>query len=95
MVDAPILASGAAHWRRTAANVGQWQTVSQIFTLPAGPQLLSLVAMGTPGGQPPIAFMDDLSVIAVPEPASLAIIGIGLLGSVALRKVRRAKSEKV
>jgi PEP-CTERM motif len=74
----------------TAADVGQWQTVSHVFNLPAGPQLLSLVAMGTPGGQPPIAFLDDLSVIAVPEPTSLAIIGIGLFGSVALRKFRRA-----
>ena len=76
----------------TAADVGPWHSVSMNFNVPAaGLYLLEFVAMGSPSGQPPVSFLDNVSLVAVPEPASLAIVGIGVLGSVVLRKYRRGK----
>lgn len=78
----------------TLADVGQWHSVSKTFNVTSpGSYLLEFVGAGTPSGQPPIIFLDNVSLVAVPEPATLAIIGIGLVGSVACRKLRRAKAE--
>ncbi len=54
-------------------------------------QVLGFFSVGTPGGQPPIVLLDGVSVTAVPEPETLALVGIGLLGILAARRQQRER----
>lgn len=49
-------------------------------------RVLGFFAVGTPGGLPPIVLLDGVSVTAVPEPETLALMGIGLLGVLLTRR---------
>ena len=65
-------------------GVGPWQAQSHIFTATATSQVLSFLASGTPGGAPPISFLDGVVLEAVvPEPATwaLMIAGFGFVGA--------------
>jgi PEP-CTERM motif len=57
-----------------------WMQQSLTFTATAATQALTFVAKGTPSGQPPFVLLDGVSIQAVPEPGTLAMIGVGLLG---------------
>jgi hypothetical protein len=77
-------------------GVGPWQAQSMTFIAAGTSAVLSFLAVGTPGGAPPISFLDGVSVeasTAVPEPAALSILGVGIvaLGAVGLRR-RAGKS---
>lgn len=48
--------------------------------------LLSFFAVGTPGGLPPVVLLDGVSINAVPEPATLAMVGASLLGLLVARR---------
>lgn len=75
------------------AGVGPWQAQHMSFTATATSQVLTFLAVGTPGGAPPISFLDGVNMqAAVPEPASwaLMIVGFGAVGG-AMRR-RRAVS---
>ena len=67
---------------------GPWEKQSAVFTATSTSQVLSFLAIGTPGGQPPISMLDGVSLSAVPEPASWAmlIMGFGLVGAAARRR---------
>ncbi|MCC6426610.1 MAG: PEP-CTERM sorting domain-containing protein [Phycisphaerales bacterium] len=68
-------------------GINPWQSELMVFNVPsAGNYLLEFLAIGTPSGLPPIVFLDNVSVEAVPGPASLALVGLGVLGSVARRR---------
>lgn len=74
------------------AGVGPWQAQTMTFTAHATQQVLSFLALGTPDGQPPISFLDGVSLQgAVPEPATWALlmIGFGMVG-VAVRRRKPA-----
>jgi hypothetical protein len=69
-------------------GVGPWQAQSLHFTAAGVSAVLSFFATGTPQGQPPIAFLDGVSLTAdVPEPATWALMlgGFGIVGA-ALRR---------
>ena len=62
------------------------------FTATGPAEVLSFFAAGGPGGVPPFALLDGVSMMAVPEPSTWAmmLIGFGGLGVAAYRSRRKA-----
>lgn len=70
-----------------------WSQEKFKFTATNSQQVLSFLSLGTPNGLPPIALLDGVSLAAVPEPTTWAmmIAGFGLAGaSIRRRKTRFA-----
>ncbi len=74
------------------AGVGPWQQQSMLFTATGTSQTLSFLAVGTPGGAPPISFLDGVELNAVPEPSTLSMMAVGALGLGFVRLRRRAQA---
>ena len=88
--------SQAAQYTSAAHNASMgytdWAKTSMVFTADATSDTLTFLALGTPGGEPPIVMLDGVSFNAVPEPASLALVGCGLAGVTAFGRIRRGKA---
>lgn len=69
-------------------GTGAWEVVSMQFLASTVSQALSFLAVGTPAGAPPISFLDGVSMTAVPEPASIAVLAVGVAGLAGLRRRR-------
>lgn len=80
---------------QTVADASQsstpWLTQTFLYTASATTETLSFLAQGTPSGLPPMVALDGVSVVAAPEPASIALFGtaLGVLGFF-YRRHRRA-----
>ena len=69
-----------------------WNQQSLTFTAQSATDVLSFVAVGTPNGVPPFVLLDGVTVSATPEPATFALIGLGLIGLPMLGRFRRTES---
>lgn len=69
-----------------------WFTTSHTFTWDGTTNALTFLANGLPTGLPPSINLDSISITAVPEPASLPLMGLGVLSLVAVGLRQRAKS---
>jgi hypothetical protein len=70
-----------------------WMTANFTFTADSTSEVLSFLAVGTPAGNlPPFALLDGVSLTAVPEPSTWAmmLVGFGGLGYAAYRRRRMA-----
>ncbi|MDD2722456.1 MAG: PEP-CTERM sorting domain-containing protein [Methylovulum sp.] len=69
-----------------------WNFQTLTFTATDTSELLTFFAKGTPSGQPPFAFLDGISFQesnSVPEPEAYTLLGIGLLGILAVRRQQK------
>jgi hypothetical protein len=70
-----------------------WLHEQFTYTIPlssSGSEILRFLAVGGPNPLPPVALLDNVSLSAVPEPPSLWLMSVGLLGFLAAwRRQRR------
>ncbi len=57
-----------------------WFSAAMYFTATSTSEVLSFLSVGTPQGLPPMGLLDDVSLVNVPEPATLAVLGLSLVG---------------
>lgn len=83
---------GVTQTTQTISNPSEgfsgWTSGYFVFTPTTSTALLSFLSIGTPNGQPPIALLDNVSLQAVPEPATWALFvgGFGFVGYAARRR---------
>ena len=87
--------------RNASQQFSGWEEQTMTFTATSASELLSFLAMGTPDGEPPFSLLDgvDLEQIsppppppAAPEPSTLAVMAVGLLAAIGVRKRQRRKA---
>jgi hypothetical protein len=71
-----------------------WAQQTFYFTAAGSTQVLTFLSMGTPNGQPPMDFLSGVVVTAAPEPASLGMIGLGLVSLGGLVGFNRNRARK-
>ncbi len=70
----------------TVASRGTYSNTIDFANLAAAPSFLSFTLVEKGGNGSSAVGLDNLNVTAIPEPGTLALLGLGLLGMSALRK---------
>jgi hypothetical protein len=68
-----------------------WNHEVFTFTADGTSDSLSFLAAGTPDGEPPFSLLDGVTFTAVPEPASMFLMGTGLAALGLIRRRRAAQ----
>jgi hypothetical protein len=78
-----------------AQGFSPWNLYSTTFTYTGGGDVLSFLATGGPGGEPPYALLDGVSLTsgAVPEASTWAMIVAGFAGLGLAARVRRRRAK--
>ena len=65
-----------------------WSLVTMVFTANSPNQILEFLSQGTPSGDPPMDFIAGVSLTqsATPEPSGMALMGVGMIGLVVVRR---------
>jgi hypothetical protein len=90
----PQPASGSLCTGDASSSAPVWakETINFV-TNSAGTQFISFLAQGNaPANEPPFMLLANITVSPVPEPASLALLGAGLVGLVASRRRKRREA---
>ena len=66
-----------------------WKLQNLVFKATGTSEVLSFLGEGTPAGEPPVALLGDVSLTAVPEPASWALMIVGVAGVGGTARYRR------
>ena len=79
-----LVSLGGQSFATSSVNVASqgfsgWIQQTFTYTATSASETLSFLAQGSPTGLPPIVALDGISLTAVPEPASIAVFGIGLV----------------
>jgi hypothetical protein len=67
-----------------------WSLVTMNFTATTTSQILEFLAQGGPAGDPPMDLLADVVLTQTPEPSGMALVGVGMLSLLAVRRRRRA-----
>jgi hypothetical protein len=67
-----------------------WLDASMTFTATAASEVLNLEGISTSSGNPPFVLISDVSMFSVPEPASWALMTLGVAGVGLMARRRRA-----
>jgi len=73
----------------SAGGVAPWQPITMNFIATSASEVLTFFALGGPGGDPPIVLLADVAMTDIPEPASFALVGGGVLALVMAHRRRR------
>ena len=68
-----------------------WQHETMFFTADSASPVLTFLALGTPSGLPPMAFLDGVSVTDVPLPSPMLLGLMGLIALVGARRLSKAR----
>jgi hypothetical protein len=76
-----------------------WTQYTETFTATSSSEVLSFIASGTPASLPPFlqiagVSLTDTTVVPVPEPSSMLLLGAGSLGAIGIGLRRRFKASK-
>lgn len=63
-----------------------WMSQTLRFKATKTSEILGFFSVGAPGGLPPVVLLDGITIASVPEPETLSLLGIGLLGILAARR---------
>ena len=63
-----------------------WGQQTMTFIATSTSETLTFLAVGTPSGEPPVVLLADVAMSDIPEPASLVLVGGGLLALAVARR---------